>query len=142
MPAHFLTIALCAAFCSVASSVRAGDKEKAVAKPTVVFFDLPDNADAKYTITIHVELDGTKRKLDVAMEIVGGLTSPVQARGLKGCVLDEYPECRCTADGKTLVIEGWKDSETGKFHHVKTIRIDTVGFPKECRPVVKLPPRV
>ena len=117
-------------------------------KPTIEFKDMfcvPD----KFSFTVTVELEGTDDKFQ---DDFGHSGTSFDAEGMAYFIShrieksspkpsDWKQTLSLDENGKksNLVIEGWTDPKTKKFHAVKKITFDSKDLPKKFWPTIKMP---
>ena len=121
-------------------------------KPTIEFVDkmiigngMDSKASASYTVTI--KLQGTEEELKVKFN-VGGRFATADASilaleaqlGGGGFPRQPPSQWKYNRDDKKLIIEGWTDPKTKKFHSVESIKFESSDIPKEYWPTIKMPP--
>lgn len=117
------------------------DEKKQVTKPSVEFRALPEAPGAKvqYNFTLTVTLAGTTEKFESKNNSVdAGFSGPALA-DFVAASLRQQPGWKYSVAEDKLIIEGWIDTKTKKFHPVKDIRFESRNLPKEFFPTVTLP---
>ena len=119
------------------------DKKATVDKPTIEFKTISAGSDSNTTkLFLTVELEGSDEKFADAIGLAGAsCRGGLQAVSF-GSIFKQHLAWKYTADYEkgTLVIEGWTDPKTNKFHQVKKITFESLNVPKENMPTVKMPP--
>lgn len=123
-------------------------------KPTVEFSDEmiigsgnDDNATASCTVSIKLEgiKQETKIKFDCEGRSAGGVamvfTLKAQLDGPNPTTSQWKFQTDCSKKPK-LIIEGWTDPKTQKFHPVTGIKFESDGIRKEDWPTIKMPPNL
>ena len=89
-------------------------------------------------MTCEIELVGSDHKLRETSRGMGVLSGEALCLA-HGYILKDDGGWQYKTDGKRLVIEGWKDPKTGKFHGVKSITFKSMELPKDLMPKVTMP---
>lgn len=123
-------------------------------KPTIEFpkemiIGKGDDEKAEATVTLTIMLDNIEEKTELKVTFKGTSTSAhitiqMLATQLRGGGPRTPTQWRFTPDymNNKLIIEGFTDPKTQKFHPVKSIKFDSPNIPKKFWPAVKMPPNL
>lgn len=127
-------------------------KSAEVNKPTIEFKDEMVFGDqkAKASFTLIIKLDGTETEKKIKITFTGGsITADFAILTIKsqlgGAVPKSPPsQWKYEADdaNNRLILEGWTDPKTQKFHPVKSIKFESPEIPKKFWPTIKMPPNL